>query len=362
MSVSHPTRIEEITAEWMNWVLQTSGVCRQSAVCAIEISTIGGGSVGNLSGLARVVLTYDRQEPDLPNSLVVKMPSATATNREWGDSHNAYEREARFYQEVAPNSPIRIPRCYLNVIDANNDNFILVMEDVSHHTFGDQVIGLTPEQAIAAIQTIAPFHAHWWNHHALSHFTWMPRENLDILHLFAQNWPEYRHQFYDQMSQEERVIGDRLNWQGDRLAELQAQSPRTIVHSDFRADNLIFDESSSEQPVIVLDWQLAQRNIGAYDVARVVCGSVPSEHQSGRYREFIDIWRDGLIANGVKDYSRKEAWRDFQTALLTALYTPVAFHHLNSFEGGRGLKLARAYMHRIFRAAVECEATSVLDR
>ena len=298
----------------------------------------------------------------LPISVVVKMPSTTTRGREWGDSCNAYEREARFYREVAPSSPIRIPRCYLSLIDTTHDQFILVLEDVSQHTYGDQVKGLTPNQAIDAIRTIAPFHAYWWEHSGLSRLTWMPTENLDLLHLFAQNWPDYRHRFYDQMNEEERAIGDRLNWQGDRLAELHSQGPRTIVHSDFRADNLIFDNTSQENPVIVLDWQLAQRNMGAYDVARVVCGSVPFEDQRGRHREFVNVWHKSLISNGVHNFSQNEAWRNFQTALLTSLYTPVAFHHLNSHEGGRGLKLARAYMHRLFRAAAECEAIEVLEQ
>jgi len=362
MAVTHPKRIEDITAEWMNWAMQESGVSRRASVGQIEITSIGGGGVGYLSGVARVLLTYDQEESGLPASVVVKLPSATPSNRELGDSWNAYEREARFYQEIAPHSPVRLPRCYLSVLDPDNGDFILIMEDVSGNTFRDQVKGLTVEQAHAAIQTIAPFHAHWWNHPALANLTWMPTENLDILHLFAQNWPQYRHQFYDHMTEEEVGIGDRLNWQGDRLAELHAQGPYTIAHADFRADNLVFDESSSEQPVIVLDWQLAQRNLGAYDVARVVCGSLPSEYQTGRYRGFVDVWYDGLIAHGVENYSQEQAWRDYQIALLTCLYLPVAFHHLGSSEGGRGLKLARAIMHRIFRAAVECDATSVLDQ
>ncbi|MDX1411161.1 MAG: hypothetical protein R3351_03310 [Nitrospirales bacterium] len=89
---------------------------------------------------------------------------------------------------------------------------------------------------------------------------------------------------------------------------------------------------------------------------------MPAAYQTGRYRELVKVWHDGLIANGVEGYSREEAWRDYQTALLTCLYIPVAFHHINSSEGGGGLKLARAYMHRIFRAAVECNAVSVLDQ
>ena len=186
--------------------------------------------------MARVLLTYDQKEIGLPSSVVVKLPAVTPSTRELGDSWNAYEREARFYQEIAPLSPVRLPRCYFSVLDPDKGDYILVMEDVSGNTFGDQVKGLTLDQAYAAIRTIAPFHAHWRDHPDLENLTWMPSENLDILHLFAQNWPQYRHQFHDQMTEEERDIGDRLNWRGDRLVELHAKGPCTIVPSDFRAD------------------------------------------------------------------------------------------------------------------------------
>ena len=362
MAVTHPKRIEEISAQWLNWALHECGVCQRASVVQIEITSIGGGGVGYLSVVARIILTYDQEDFGLPASVVVKLPTVTPSHRESGDSWNAYEREARFYQEIAPRSPVRLPRCYLSVLEPDKGDYIIIMEDVSGKIFGDQVKGLSVEQAYAAIRTIAQFHAHWWEHPDLANLTWMPTENLDILHLFAQNWPQFRHQFHDQMTEEERDIGDRLNWQGDRLVELHAQGPCTIAHADFRADNLVFDESSTEQPVIVLDWQMAQRNFGAYDVARLVCGSLPSEYQVGRYREFVAVWHDGLIANGVQNYSLEQAWRDYQIALVTCLYLPVAFHHLVSSEGGRGLQLARAIMHRIFRAAVECGASSVLDR
>ena len=359
MPPRHPKKIDEMSPEWMNWALHEGGWCRQSSVSQIEIASMGGG-VGFVSRVFRVLLAYDRPRPDLPCSVVVKLPAATARNREFGDSFNAYEREVRFFQEVAPHSPLRIPRCYFSLLDIPNGDYILILEDLSDNTFGDQVKGLSLDQAHAAIQTIAPFHAYWWNHPDLPNLNWMPIENLDILHLFAQNWPEFRHRFFKQMTEEERVIGDRLNWQGDRLAELHAKSPCTIAHADFRADNLIFDESSKEQPVIVLDWQFAQRNLGAFDVARMVCGSIQPVDQKGRYREFVNAWHEGLITKGVEDYSQEEAWRDFLTALLTCLYLPLAFHHVGSVEGGRGLKLARAMMHRIFQAAVECRADSVL--
>ena len=361
MTLKHPDRIEDVTADWMTWALREGGVCREASVTEVEITSICGGGTGYLSGIARVLLEYDREEQEFPRSVVIKLPTVDALGREFADSWNLYEREVRFYREIAPRSPIRTPRCYFSLLDTETQEYILIIEDVSSCTFGDQVKGLAPEQAVAAIQSIGTFHAHWWNSPALPDLEWMPEENLDVLHLFAQNWPEFRHQFYDSMTDAERVLGDRLNWQGDRLAELNAQAPSTIAHSDFRADNLVFDESSSGQSVIVLDWQAARRNSGAFDVARLVSGSVQSEYQAGRHRDFVRVWHDQIIANGIEGYSRDQAWRDYQAALLSCLYIPVAFHHHLSSEGGRGSELARAISARFFKAAVECEAAAVLD-
>ena len=71
-----------------------------------------------------------------------------------------------------------------------------------------------------------------------------------------------------------------------------------------------------------------------------------------RHREFAQCWHDTLIANGVTNYPFDQAWKDYQTALLSSLYIPVSFHHMISSEGGRGLKLARTTIHRVFDAAV----------
>ena len=361
MSAGHPKHIEDITAEWLTRALREGGVCREAHVASMDMTSIGGGGVGFLSGLARIKLTYDRPEPQAPASVVVKLPTSGNT-REVGDTYRAYEREARFYRDIAPRSRVRAPRSYYSVLDVGAGDFILIMEDVSRCTKGDQVKGLTVEQATAAVDTIGAFHAQWWNHQELTQLTWMPFENLDIHHLFAQNWPEFRHQFYDELAREEIAVGDRLNRQGDRLAALVADVPRTIVHFDYRADNLMFDEQSRTEPVIVLDWQFVQRSMGAFDVARVVGGSVPSEHQAGRHREFVALWHDGLARAGVRGYGLEDAWRDFLKGLLLCLYIPVAFHHMAWPEGERARALVRAMFHRFFRTAVETDACRVLDR
>ena len=362
MGLRHPEQFSEITPEWLTAVLREGGSCRASNVKNIEMKPLGGAGVGFLSGVARLQVTYDVPEPDGPASAVVKLPTLTEETRNIGDTFRAYEREARFYHEVMPKSRIRAPRCYYCHYDPEQARFVLVMEDLSSLRPGDQVRGLTWEDALAALRTIAPFHAQWWEHPALEAFTWMPLENLDLQHQFAKMWPAFRHDMYDRLMPEEIAIGDRLNWQGDRLAELMRNVPRTIVHWDYRADNLIFDQPQAAEPVVVLDWQLAQRSMGAFDIARLFCGSVPGEIQRSRHRQFLAAWHDELQRRGITDYSLDLAWRHFQIALLVCLYIPVSFYRIGMAAGDRGCALMNAMIFRYFRAAVETQALQVLDQ
>jgi len=361
MELRHPKRLDEITPEWLTAALHEGGLCRNSRVKDIEIRPLGGKGVGFLSGVARIVVTCDGSDPGMPRSVVVKLPTLTEETRNIGDAFNAYEREARFYRDVMPHSRVRGPRCYYCAYDAGQTTFVLVMEDLSGLRMGDQVRGLTWEEALSALRAIAPFHAQWWDHPTLESFTWMPLENFDLQYQFAKTWPAFRHDMYDRLMPEEIAVGDRLNWQGDRLAELVRHVPRTIVHWDYRADNLIFDQPDAKDPVIVLDWQLAQRSIGAFDMARLFCGSVPGEIQRSRHRQFLSVWHGELLKAGVTDYPLDLAWLHFQIGLLACLYIPVSFYRVGMAAGDRGCALINAMIFRYFRAAVETNALQVLD-
>ena len=131
----------------------------------------------------------------------------------------------------------------------------------------------------------------------------------------------------------------------------------TIAHTDFRADNLMFKEPDQ---VLVLDWQVACRMLGAFDAARVVCGSLNEEVTYEDHLGFVDTWYDGLAGAGVGDYTLGEAWRDYRSALIFCCYIPITAHHLISHEGTRGVPLLKAMITRFYRALHECRALELL--
>ena len=182
--MQHPKTIETISAGWLTEVLRAAGVLERATVRAVEVQAIGEG-VGFLSGRARVTLHYDQSEEGAPTSVVVKLPSSIKAGNDFAESTHAYEREVRFYREVAPLTPIRVPRMFATVMEPAESAFIMVMEDLQALTAGDQVSGMSRAQVLAAVRTIAPLHAHWWNGDQRQVLPWMPsvEQQLEMLSL-----------------------------------------------------------------------------------------------------------------------------------------------------------------------------------
>lgn len=360
MSLPIPTTIEDVTAEWLTEALRSTGLLDRGAVKAIESKVIGV-AVGFLDGLARIRLTYEGPADKAPASVIVKCPAGTAANRETGTAIHAYEREIRFYREIAARSPIRLARCYYTAIDLAADRYILILEDLCHLRAGDQVAGLHTAEVYTAIRTIGKFHAAWWESPAFDReLSWLPPLTIDLAADYRRCWPEFVHLFKPTLTARQLEIGERVGRAFDWIQERLQRQPRTYVHGDFRADNVLLDDTGSPDSIVILDWQIGTQGMGAYDVARMVCGSMEPAERAGHEQELVRLWHDALLAGGVRGYSFEQALEDYKVGSLYALLIPVIFHALIEAGGDRGLQLAHAMRRRFFAAAEDLEADRVL--
>lgn len=127
---------DDLTPVWFSSVLAVD-------ISAVKCTPIGVGMVGlNL----RCELVGDGRHP---TSVLVKLPSADPTSRATGVSLRNYEREVKFYDEIAPTVGIRAPRCYHGSWDAASGYFVLVLEDAAPAEPGDQIKGCWWSQAQA---------------------------------------------------------------------------------------------------------------------------------------------------------------------------------------------------------------------
>jgi hypothetical protein len=256
----------------MTDALRRAGILRRATVHAVDVHAIGQG-VGFLSGRPRVTLTYDLAEEGAPATGVVKLPASIKEGMDFAESTHAYEREIRFYREVAPRTPIRVPHVFATIMEPGDNAFILVMEDLKNLTAGDQVIGMSRAQVLSAVQTIAPLHALWWNGDRRQALPWVPsvEQQLKMLSLTPKAirtaWPLFLESFGDSLPPGGRALGEHIIRHLEGILAAFVKGTRPLVHFDYRADNLFMADLTRKAPIVVVDWQLTMWGLGAYDVA-----------------------------------------------------------------------------------------------
>lgn len=343
-----PRSPDEISPEWLTSALADSGVLAGASIVAVTPKSIGAGA-GLFGQLARLQLTYDR-DGDAPDSVIVKMPTTNAGNREIGNLFQFYEREGRFYEDVASSIEIRVPACYFTLMDVANDEHLLLLEDMSlGATPGDEVAGCTLAQAEAAVNVLAKHHASWWESPKLDTLDWMPFVNAPV-HQSAQNsyqqaWGPYCEFFGGDLSPYQHSAGERMQDKIIELLNLYERKPRTIIHGDYRLDNLFFDHKDGS-PVAAIDWQIASRGRGIFDVAYFIISSLEPDVRKANEMRLLQNWHDIVVDGGAKGYSFDEALYDYRRAVLYCnVYTVIGVGSMDA-ANERGVALQKAWIRR----------------
>ncbi len=355
-------RVEQIGTAWLTALLDQAGALEEgTAVEAFSIENLSGVGRGFLGDVLRIRLDYADRPTAAPLSLIVKLPTPEEALYELGTSYHVYEREMRFYRDVAGTTPIRVPRCYHAAAGEKPGSALLVLEDAGQWTPGDQTLGITSDQAGKAIDMIAGLHARWWDSPELEALDWVPESVWDHASLFEAAWPSFVEGYRPWLSDQGLRLGERLAASGRAMQAAVDRPPRTLVHCDFRADNLMLDGPGPNDSVMVLDWQMMARTAGALDPARLVCDSLKSTLPESGYLASARRWHRRLSDLGVEGYCMDEAWRDFRVGILSALYAPVCFHRHIGSGGERAVLLLEALVRRIFHAAETCDALAGLE-
>ncbi len=351
-----PTRLEDLTPQWFTAGLRGGGTLRAADVTEIEVTPIGLDH-GFLSTVGKVALTYDRAEAGTPATVVVKLEPDAGAMRDFGDELHAFEREIRFYREVAPTAPIRLARLYFAAADP--PDYAMVMEDLSFARPGDQVAGLHASQVQNAAASMGRLQGQYWGDAALSGLEWMPETNGTAVD-WDEQWPSFVEHFGHCLEADGLALGERLVGNMQWVDAEIARRPRTIVHTDLRADNLMLGDVGTDEEILILDWQIAIRSMGAFDVARLMGGSELPDERHGHQLDVLRAWHEAIAESGVSDYAWDEALRDLRLGALAALCYPVHFHAGVADATGRARAVIEAMCRRLFDSATEMDAGSVL--
>ena len=134
-------RPDDLTADWLT--------------AAVGAGTVEGFSTerigtGQMSECYRVALTYADGAAG-PESVVLKVAASDPVSRQTGLALGLYEREVRFYTEIAPGIAGPFARCYDSAFESATGVFHLLLGDAGPATVGDEIRGATVEQATLAL-------------------------------------------------------------------------------------------------------------------------------------------------------------------------------------------------------------------
>ncbi len=358
-----PASPEVLTASWLTDALRAGGTVESASVTGFDSQIVGAGA-GFLGTLAKLDLRYDRAEPNAPKSLIAKFPTLDPGGREIGNLFRFYEREVRFYEQVADRVAMRVPRAYYADVVPETGDFILLLEDMAPACVGDQVNGCTPEQAQRAVHDLAQFQAGWWRHPDLDALEWMPYINdpinLSAEQSYQQAWPAFVEFLGEKLPADSHKVGDRMNANVIAILNDMRDRPRTIVHGDYRLDNLFFATEKGGEPLAVIDWQIANRGIGTFDVGYFLTGNVDVKLRSSCEMDFLKMYHDTLLKGGVKEYSWDDCLRDYRmSALFCLVYVVISIGTLDP-ANERGLALMHTWFERVTNAIRDLRADELM--
>lgn len=366
-----PTDADSITADWLTGALRSTGTIDETvAVTDFEIEPVGVG-IGLVGCLARVTPTYagdDTLVAQAPERFIAKFPAPEEGSRFVAMVLGMYRKEVGFYRHLADQCALPHATCHYADHDAESDDFIILMEDLSSidghpSRVVDQIGGCDREDAEAAIDALADFHAGYWNDEALTTTDWLgalcdaPFPDA-VAMSYDQSWEPVQELFGEYLTPEVKDFGDRYTALLPDLVARLSEGPFTLSHGDYRLDNIFF--GAGDVPLKVCDWQLVDRSRGARDLAYFTSQSLIPELRAEIERSLVERYVARLARHGVEDYPFDIAWHDYRLATAFGFVYPVIAGGSLDHADERATNLTGEMFRRSVRAIVELDALELV--
>lgn len=370
-----PSSLAAMTPEWLTAALREGGSLPAGGrVVSFELQRLGAGE-GFLGELARIRPRYEGDADGAPASFVAKMPSLVPENRALGVVFTAYEREIRFYRELASLTDVAMPGCYFGGLDPastvdrtaeglikrlpprltarilgqvmreagkSKRRFVLLLEDLEGLRLGDQMRGLSVAEAEAALRTLARFHAAYWEQPALDQ-PWLATADMgaEIAHeMFRRARPALEARFGARLSPQSRATLEWADAHGPALLRRLAASPRTLNHGDYRADNIFFDSAPGEAGnVTLIDFQALTVGCPMIDVAYFIRPNMNSADVNAAESHLVEVYHRALVEAGVSGYSLDRCREDYVLGSLWVIHRGVILIGTLELSDERGMAL-----------------------
>jgi hypothetical protein len=242
-------------------------------------------------------------------------------------------REVLIYRRLLAGQRFGAPVLYASVYDEDQEQYWLFLEDVGDVTLthGDR------EDWMAAVRLLARIHGTYWGR----------EDELRALGCLGEHEAAY----YQEVV---RLVGSylRLAHNEGALARLNAlmpdykqlvahldRQPRTLVHGDIFADNILLQPGSAIRPI---DWESAAVGVGAWDLTRLLDGW-EEDHPA-----FVALYLEALEQDAGVSVDRRDFMRTFTYCQILNTFWHLGWDAANCKDAAF-VELALTNMETIWR-------------
>jgi aminoglycoside phosphotransferase (APT) family kinase protein len=97
---------------------------------------------------------------------------------------------------------------------------------------------------------------------------------------------------------------------------------RSLLHGDFRLDNMLFDVRGGAEPIALVDWQTCAVGCGLTDIGYFLGCGIGSALRSPHEAALLDLYCAEMTRLGVP-LTRTEIWDDYCIGALHGVSTAV---------------------------------------
>ena len=325
-------RPADLTAEWLTTAIGAG---------TVESFTVDRIGTGQMSECYRVGVRYS--DGDGPASVVLKVAASDPVSRGTGKVLGLYEREVRFYRDVAPrldgpiaprrDGPIAprrdgpIAQCFHASYQADTGIFTLLLDDAAPAEVGDEIRGATIDEAVLALGALARLQAPLIGSPTLAEAEWLNREAPMNQSVMATLFAGFVDRYGASITPEQRLVGQRLVDSFDAYTAGESAPDRVhgLVHGDYRLDNMLFGRPGSLRDLTVVDWQTVTWGPAMTDLAYFLGCALPVEDRRTHYDELLAAYHAGLGPNPpltpaeIREGVRRQSFFGVMMAIVSSM-------------------------------------------
>jgi hypothetical protein len=343
-------RPADLTADWLTAVLGAG------EVTDFTIERIG---TGQMSECYRVALTYAPGAAAGPASVVLKVAAADPSSRQTGLALGLYEREVRFYSDVAPGLGGPVAPCHHAAYDPETGVFDLVLGDAAPAAVGDEIQGATAEQAVLALTELGTVHGPLLGNPSLAGTEWITRETPVNQGLMSALYAGFADRYRDRIAPEHLDVCERLVAAFDAYLAQEGDPgrPQGLIHGDYRLDNMLFGEAGADRPLTVVDWQTVTWGPALTDVSYFLGCALPVQRRRDHYDELLRAYHAALgpasplSLDDVREGVRRQSF----FGVMMAIVSPMLVERTE-----RGDEMFMAMIERHCQHVIDTDALAIL--